>query len=299
MEAKRSRKVTDKFAFADDGYVLLLFDDSSYEILHSNSSLFSHETKYSDLREKQKITLRPGFNAVILMKSVDKYDLEVYKNRLIKRLDRGNIDLNDSFGFLKSSTDESFEPESDSESDCDENVANKENDSENDRTHDSKVSSLPEKNDQMQNLILLELKKQNSLQQVQITLQKKILSEMKSMKKIIKSPLETKPKVNPTPVMYSNVDIASLGSRNLDPSQFGVLLGRHLFSDAELEAKMLFPQRSSSRPPLSPTRSNLFLEAVTSRFNKEAVVEAVRAVNCLGNDLKKGRRKRNDSFVAK
>ena len=229
------------------------------------------------------------------MKSVDKYDLEVYKNRLIKRLDKGNIDLNDSFGFLKSSTNESFEPESDSESECDENVANKEND----QSHDSKLCSLPAESDQMQNLILLELKKQNSLLQVQITLQKKIFSEMKSIKKKLKPQLETEPKVNPTPVMYSNVDIASLGSRNLDASQFGVLLGRHLFSDAELEAEMLFPQRSSSRPSLSPTRSNLFLEAVTNRFDKEAVVEAARAVNCLGNDLKKGRRKRKGSCVTK
>ena len=83
-----------------------------------------------------------------------------------------------------------------------------------------------------------------------------------------------------------------MGSKNLDPSQFGVFLARFLFTDDDIEKKMLHPKRSSSRPPLSPSRSKVFKEAITNRFGREAMDEAVRAVNSLGNDLKKGRRKR-------
>ena len=115
MEKGRKRERV-KLALNEEGFVLLFFDDSKYEILHSSSSLFTSDTKFSELYEKQRITLRQGFKAVVLMKSSNKSDLKVRRDRLEKKLDTAQIQMDDSFGFLNTSA-VSAHPETDSDSD--------------------------------------------------------------------------------------------------------------------------------------------------------------------------------------
>lgn len=94
-------------------------------------------------------------------------------------------------------------------------------------------------------------------------------------------------------VMYNDVNLSVMGSKNLPPSMFGERIARELFSDEELTQKMLFPVRDTGRKPLSPMRSKIFEKAVNARFSdEEALKVAVSAVKKLGIDLKRGRRKR-------
>ena len=85
----------------------------------------------------------------------------------------------------------------------------------------------------------------------------------------------------------------------MQPSVYGETIARKLFTDNEMEKAMLFPIRAGARPPLSPTRVELFRDAVIARYgadNEDALSTAVSAVNQLGNDLKRGRRRRRDSI---
>ena len=96
--------------------------------------------------------------------------------------------------------------------------------------------------------------------------------------------------------IFNGQNVTTLGDKNMDMSSYGVMLARRMFTDDEIKSSMLFPTRSTARPSLSPTRSQIFREAVTARFGDEDIKEAVVAVNCLGNDLKRGKRKRRNLF---
>jgi hypothetical protein len=103
---------------------------------------------------------------------------------------------------------------------------------------------------------------------------------------------------NPEPVMHNDTNLATLGERNLSPSEFGILLARQLWSDEELRAGLLLPRRRSlnnARQGMSPTRSGLFVRACRSRFGDEVATETARdAANQLGCDLRRGIRARRD-----
>ena len=96
------------------------------------------------------------------------------------------------------------------------------------------------------------------------------------------------------PVMFGNTDLTKLGKRNIEPSRFAVLVARTVFSDEEMKGKSLFPKRVTSKPSLSPTRSDLIARTLKSRFHlnddSEGLQEAVNAVNQLTADVSRGRR---------
>lgn len=283
------------------GWLLLYFDDGSYEKIHSSSSLLPVNTKYDQVEELSTLTLRPGFQAKVLMKSSNEKDLEIYQRRLTKTLDDKKIPFDSSFAFLDTSvnqseavssdlsTDAPYEPPVDPETESviNESIASILSENEN-----SKRELTGSGSDEPTNLLILqELQKISKLLKDQCVNHSAILKEMRSIRKRMQKP-SIEAVADVAPVFFQDVDVASMGSKNLDPSQFGVFLARFLFTDDDIEKKMLYPKRSSSRPPLSPSRSKVFKEAITNRFGREAMDEAVRAVNSLGNDLKKGRRKR-------
>lgn len=99
------------------------------------------------------------------------------------------------------------------------------------------------------------------------------------------------------PVLFNGQNLVTLGSKNLDKSNFALVLARRLWSDDELKTYRLLPKRSKTgRPEFSPTKTQLFINASCNRFNiepdSEELTMMARAVNQLGNDLVKDKRKR-------
>lgn len=280
---KRKHIEVQKFENRSSGYLLLYFEDGGYEVIHSSSSLLPSHLKYETIDEKSTITLRQGYRAKVIMKSESEKDMHVFQRRLAKKLDEEKVSLDNSFRFLDESVGEATSDASFGNSSDDETVI-LENHSEPDASNATENEPT--------NLVLCELKNISAIMRKNQCFFEKIYQEMKRIKKRLdaRTTAETNEKISP--VLFNNTDVARLGHNNMDPSQFAVCLARHLFSDEEIERNMLFPKRSSSRPPLSPNRSNILKNAVMSRFREDCTEEAYRAVNCLGNDLKKGRRKR-------
>lgn len=104
------------------------------------------------------------------------------------------------------------------------------------------------------------------------------------------------------PIMYNGVDIVRLGNRNLSPSEYGILLGRFLWSDEELKDGILCPKKRSqaTRSPLDNERSNVFLNAVFTRYGRDedAVCTARDAINQLGCDIRRGSRHRRPPLIS-
>lgn len=130
--------------------------------------------------------------------------------------------------------------------------------------------------------------------------QKSILRELKYIRKNKSSGLPKSSNSGPiTSVMFNGIDLTLLGHNNLEPTIYAELIARRLFTDEEMSKCMLFPIREhGARKPLSPTRSSIFKRAVQSRFrdDEDALKSAISAVNQLGNDIKRGRRKRRQSY---
>lgn len=295
---KRVKVPVEKYKARGNGYLLVYFDDGAYEIIHSNHSLLPKDFDYDKTEIKSKLTMKPGFDAIIIAKSESEDDLKLAARRLSSKLDYERVSLSDSFGFL----DRSANLSQSGDATTSEVTVTEDPDVEADAETDADDEEEEEEEDKLDADVKLDVsmdvsiaKQQLVLMRTQVRTQKQILKELKTIKRYLrKGDVETKkPKENITPVFYKGVDVASLGSRNFDPSQFGVTLGRYFFSDDELQKNMLHPKRQSGRPPLSPERSQLFTKAINSRFGADALEEAVRAVNSLGNDLKKGRRKRH------
>lgn len=293
------------------GYLLLYFEDGAYEIISSNHTLLPSGYDYGSSSVRDEIRMKPGFKAIILAKSERKDDLRLYERRLSQKLDNEKPKFDDSFGFMEKSTnlsqatsEESTDmsltasdenPKQTPEEDSDDTVIlscteQEKTDNEDHSTSFLDISQTTAKHD----LKTLSVLKQNAiLMKKQLQTQNEILKQLKSIKRLMKGKGEMKMREDVEAVIYEGTNLATIGHRNMDPSQFGVQLARHLFSDDELTSNMLFPKRSSGRPALSPTRSEKFYEAVKSRFREEeAVAEAARSANSLGNDLKKGKRKR-------
>ena len=96
------------------------------------------------------------------------------------------------------------------------------------------------------------------------------------------------------PIMHRGKNLTTLGASNVVSTIYGEKLARELFTDEELSTHMLFPVRGTGRGPLSPNRSAIFKEAVSVRFsdNEDDINAAIAAVNQLGIDLKRNRRRR-------
>lgn len=96
-------------------------------------------------------------------------------------------------------------------------------------------------------------------------------------------------------VIYDNVNLVTLGSRNLNMASYGVKIARRLWRDDELAERRLFPVRRKGRPSLDEEKSDLWLNAVKNRFrilDDDDVRPAITAVNQLGVDINGGKRKR-------
>lgn len=164
------------------------------------------------------------------------------------------------------------------------------------RNEDSQnLSNTETKKSSYDQQIINILNKQTKILEKGAIVQKKCLNQLKSIKKVLsqKNNQQEDVHVNVAPIIFNGIDLVKLGHNNYDASQFGLVLGRTLFTDAELSAGMMDPKRVNSRVPLSPNRTMLFKQVVEARFQrKSSIEEAVSSLNQLGTDLKRGKRKR-------
>ncbi|MEL7308445.1 MAG: hypothetical protein AAGK05_11630 [Pseudomonadota bacterium] len=219
------------------------------------------------------------------MKSESEKDMHVFQRRLARKLDEERVPLDNSFGFLNESMQQVSGATCDASLDSSSSTGNDTVIQEN-RASCSETDTGDTKENATINLVLCEMKKISSILRKDQHSLEKLVKEVKSVKKVLPKNPATTPLTDCeiSPVYFNNADLTRLGHNNMDPSQFAICLARHLFSDEEIERNMLFPKRSSSRPSLSPNRSNIFKNAVLSRFRENSMEEACRAVNCLGTD---------------
>lgn len=324
---KRLVKHNDKFSEKSVGYILCFFScDQTYKVFSSNSMLLPLDFSYNDVSIKDNILIKPDMDGVVLAKSLLLSDMTVYQERMVAKLEQQKSKLNvmdNSLNFLNNSdylcekdkSTSALPDDKDDEEECSRSGSGSGTDSDSDSDLEtvavtqlspqlSRVSKLKSKitpvpstvpnSDQLLSAIL----QQNKLLRDQLKVQKKIyLGVSKLRKDFNKKRTVAIPLVeNVDPVMFGETNLAHLGNRSDDSATFAINVARHLFSDNEMVVGMLFPKRNrkDARPPLSPTRSNLFKTAIKARFgNDEIHLEtAVYAVNILGNDLKRGKRKR-------
>jgi hypothetical protein len=283
-------------------YLMLFLEERLYTIISSSSLQFCRSTDHSSLKENQNVILKNGSAAkIVKIASVEEH-LKVYQRRLERKLDCcSSINDTDSFAFLNNTINSEFETQKEF---CAPKEVNKDVDANIEGPFEVTDLDVESEETQSTNSILLnilkEQQKTNELLQQSISYQRE---HSKHLKKLHKKCLSdsTKPvadvEVSLLPkVMYENVNLTAIGSRSLDPSNYGLVLARQLWTDEELKGGMLAKKRSSSgRPPLSPNRSLLFNEAIKARFGFEendCLTDAQRAVNQLGNDLRSGKRQR-------
>ena len=96
------------------------------------------------------------------------------------------------------------------------------------------------------------------------------------------------------PVIFKDIDITKMGRKNLDHTQYAIYLIRKLFTDEELVGKSIFPKRVTSKPPLSPRRSQAVSDAIKSRFQFDfespQLQECFNSINQLTADVSRGKR---------
>lgn len=265
-------------------------EDGKYDTLSTNSLLLPNGFEYEDAEPKEMYRLKPGINARLLAKSTDEADIKRYQILLEKRLQL-NRTLNvteESLNFFNSVDEDDDERQVATEPAPDENSTD--------------IGSAPTLSQQSENdscsnaAILRQLQSNEKCLKLSLKVQEKIYQELKLCRKHLTKgdrSLLLPPSANDMKeVHFEGQNVTILGDKNMDMSSYGVTLARRLFSDDEIQSAMLFPTRSTARPSLSPTRSQIFREAVTARFGDDDIKEAVVAVNCLGNDLKRGKRKR-------
>ena len=317
---KRTRKETNKFAEVNPiGYLLFFFkDDKSYELLTTNSLLLPPTFDFDNAQTKDSFKLKHNIDARLLAKSTDEADIKRYQRQLEKRLQQNkplNV-TNESLNFFhndsqdKEMTDEETHQSTD-EIEVEETFNEQDTSEVNDRTeseidgtgdhrplHKNTFVSSSDNGSASNGAILHQLQLNAKYLKSSLRVQEKIYNELKMCRKHLTKDGRSRfaaPSPQKVPVvMYKGENLTKLGDNNMDMSLYGVTLARRLFTDEEIMSAMLFPQRSTARPSLSPTRSQIFREAVTARFGDEDIKEAVVAVNCLGNDLKRGKRKRRE-----
>lgn len=288
---RRNAVVADKFGPQTTiQHLLIYFDeDKSYEILCSNSCLLPIDFNVKSVRVKDKIFVKPGLLGLLIAKSDTYRDMEIYKRRLEKKLDEGVNVANSSLNFLNNSSSCEQQTPEDVGADMDSD-------------HDTiSVIDTVSKNSHECNVSYNCCKTCHNLGQSQNELLARIL---KTQNGIIKQ-LKKSPKPNHSidgnydvskmqSVYYQEENLTLSGNPRMPPSMYGQCIARKLFSDDELANSMLFPVRETGRRSLSPSRSDIFKRAVSARFNddQDAIQTSISAVNQLGIDIKRGRRKR-------
>ena len=282
QSSSRGTKKIEKYKEKSSGFLLLHFsDERTYEVLSSHSTLLQNDFSFDTCVEKDEVLLKPDIRARIIAKSLIEKDMEVYKNRLERRLTKGDMNVStDSLGFLNltascadDSVDESLEVGTEESPSC--GGAENEN-----MSPATRSVSLDE---QVQ--LLRRIAEGQDI----------IVKELKKLRKNLKEDTSPARNLQPSSVFHNGVDLVKLGHNNMDSSRYAVKLGRALFTDDELTSNMLYPKRSTGRPPLSPDRSVLFKRAFLERFpDSEDLEVGINAVNYLGLDLKKGKRRRTE-----
>lgn len=280
--------------------------DHMYDILCTNSTLLPIDFDYEKVGPKDTIKIKPDLVGTLIAKSEYSKDMEIYKRRLEKKLheDEDFVVANSSLGFLdtsvaapsESSPADGAKPDDSSEDEMNTSTALIAASTVSEPIQTQRPTQKASVEDQYSKLDAI-LAKMNDNQKMKRDLLKTTVSiykELKALRKLLTKGAEEKAeKPCTTPVFYRDTNLSVMGHNNMAPSIYGELIGRHLFSDEELSTFMLFPVRESARKTLSPTRSNVFKDAVLARFgDNDSLKCAVAAVNQLGNDLKRGRRKR-------
>ena len=277
-------------------YFLVFFEcDQSYEVICSNSTLLPSDFNSDDARVKDVVKVKPDLTGRIIAKSINENDMEIYKRRLEKKLNEvENVDQSLNTSSL------TFLNESISQSSVSKNTVIEDNCEIDDADTDTSDVCWAKSQAELHvkhaccDECHAHAKKQTELLKSIVKLQKAIFKEARKNRSKTEFPFSSTDLSNVEPVIYNGRNLCAMGCANQAPTVFGQLISRELFTDEELEQKMLFPVRDTGRQPLSPTRSSLFKKAIMSRFHDddEALRASIAAVNQLGIDLKRGRRKR-------
>ena len=298
---RRNAMVANKFSPPTTiQYLLIYFEvDKSYEILCSNSCLLPMDFDINTVRAKDTIFVKPDLTGQLIAKSDSCKDMEIYKRRLERKLDEGVNVANSSLTFLNNASFSECEEQSSEDYCADADDSN----------HDTVICSEIDDGRPTLNSRKYEVSsKQNSTCCLTCHAngesQNELLSKIIKTQNVIIKELKKNRKTNHTgtkegvtdlkPVIYQDENLTLIGNPRMPPSLFGQCVARKLFSDNELGNSMLFPIRETGRRSLSPNRSDIFKRAVSARFNddEDAIQTSIYAVNQLGNDIKRGRRKR-------
>ncbi|XP_065654476.1 uncharacterized protein LOC136081118 [Hydra vulgaris] len=259
--SSRVHKPVEKYVESslESGFYLLFFkEENLYEVISSNSTLLPNNLSFNEVTENQEIMLKPDILAIVISKSRYMKDMEVYKKRMELKISKGFDVVNDSFSFLNKSINESLL--SNLKPICQTDINYEESDdslSSVDLEMDSQIKNPKKKVESVTKpLPTLDVLLQNDLLKLQLKAQKKILLELKSIKKLLKKekiiPVADEAIPNHYPVMFNGEDLVLLGERNMEVTKFAICVARKLFTDDELKTHNLFKQRESGRPSLSP-----------------------------------------------
>lgn len=313
-------------------YFLIFFpEEGKYEVLSSVSTYFLPGTNFTLILEKSTVTLRGGVTGFCLAKSHDLKKLQTKQSRLEVKLGKENLDIeNDSFTFLNSTVYNNSIVTDVSDVTCevlspsdDYDISDLALNSNNIQCNSGKKAKarasasvesgnefniIPTNIDEPMHdksatttsvLILQELQKLNKTAKSIFLTQEKMLKQITKIRRD-GAALHTAavPTTRPEPVMFGEINLAELGPRSLDVTNFALTVARKLWSDDELKLGMVSKKRvNRGRPPLSPLRTSLLFDSLKSRFklddNGDELEEACRAINQLGNDINSGKRKRN------
>ena len=301
------------------GYILFYFvSDTTHEVLSTNSLLLPSDFNYDNARVKDTVILKHDVEARIVAKSFDKADILLFQKLLERRIERSEGQLNvtdDSFNFLNQSIPEVESRQEISQRTVDSDSSREESEIEDDTQtqgpnnkgvlHKCAESgaldgaldypaSTNDKIDRLTDAVFKYFERRERYEKQSLKIQQQIWKELRYMRKASEKKDDTP--IDPhtlEPVLYEGKNLTAMGDRKMEPTVYGQLIARELFSDKELEESMLFPVRDGGRPALSPKRSELLRTALTNRFQDDnAVADAIASINQLGNDLKRGRRKR-------
>lgn len=235
-------------------------------------------------------------NSYYLYHSNDKDDISLRRERLQRMIDSGrHIDKDSSLNFLNSSF-----CEGDSQlTDADSLPSGVENSVATNASH-QRID------DQGETKHLLMTLNNNIVENT--NLQKEILKELQKCRRntsrILNSLNTDKGRKEPQPPeslacepeVYEGFDLTELKPHNMDLSAFGLKVARKLWTDDELATCRLLPRRDTGRKnSLCKEKSEVFRRAIMKRFHfvdEEDIIPAVTAVNQLGSDLSRGKRKR-------
>lgn len=299
--------------------IFYLPEENKYMVLSTASTLFPKGVDLDSLVPLTEIELRDRFSsfpALYVQHSSSKDEIDVTQVRLQRFIDSGKlINKESSLKFLQESFHEECSSQETSivessppspinvtQADISDNPNNESDELSEDLPQPSnfdimlsnrKLSTIIEnQNRSFKTLTSLSTELSKCRKILSRAFSKKYTAEVKTTIDIAaQSCIETdRPKV-----LYMGKDLVSEGRRNLELTHYSLRIARILWNDDELLEMRLLP-KSNSVLPLSPGRTELFLKAIRARFNitdDDELEPAIRAVNQLCIDLKRGRRKRS------